>query len=84
MLNHPQESFQKERITPEMALEILTHKNFKNRPIKKAQLRRLIKAIKADEWIVTNQGISFDPEGNLLDGQHRLHACIEANKSIDI
>ena len=84
MLNYPQESFQKERITPEIALEILTHKNFKNRPVKKAQLRRLIKAIKADEWIVTNQGISFDPEGNLLDGQHRLHACIEANKPIDI
>tara|TARA_B100000427_G_scaffold171377_1_gene142469 strand:+ start:604 stop:1479 length:876 start_codon:yes stop_codon:yes gene_type:complete len=84
MLNHPQESFQKERITPEMALEILTHKNFKNRPIKKYALKRLTDAIKSGEWIVTNQGISFDPDGNLLDGQHRLHACIEANKPIDI
>ena len=84
MLNHPQESFQKERITPEMALEILTNKNFKNRPIKKHALKRLTDAIKSGEWIVTNQGISFDPDGNLLDGQHRLHACIEANIPIDI
>ena len=84
MLLNSKETFQKELITPEMALEILTNKNPINRPIKKANLKRLTKAILDEEWLLTNQGISFDSDGNLLDGQHRLHACIEADTPIEI
>ncbi|GGQ53922.1 hypothetical protein GCM10010195_06630 [Kitasatospora griseola] len=39
-------------------------------------------AIIRGEWKLTHQGIAFDENGALVDGQHRLHAIIEANVSV--
>lgn len=38
----------------------------------------LAEAIRRSEWKLTHQGIAFDEAGYLLDGQHRLHAIVEA------
>ena len=73
-----QETFEVMQVTPDIALSILTNKNCKNRNISKANLRNLTNAMLNGEWKLTNQGISFDREGNLLDGQHRLQAVIES------
>jgi hypothetical protein len=35
--------------------------------------------MKRDDWYATNQGIGFDTEGCLFDGQHRLTGIIKAN-----
>ena len=72
------EPFEVMQVTPEIALSILTNKNCKNRNISKANLRNLTNAMLNGEWKLTNQGISFDRDGNLLDGQHRLQAIIES------
>ena len=77
-------TFEIEQITPDFALDVLTSKNKKNRLLKPANLKRLITAIENDEWIVTNQGIAFDKDGNLLDGQHRLQAIIKTGKTLPI
>ena len=63
-------------ITPDMAKKILAHRNKNNRPIRYTHLEKLSEAIEKDEWKVTNQGIAFDADGNLIDGQHRLAAHI--------
>ena len=62
------ETFEVMQVTPEIALSILTNKNCKNRNISKANLRNLTNAMLNGEWKLTNQGISFDRDGNLLDG----------------
>ena len=36
------------------------------------------------DWQLTHQGIAFDTTGRLIDGQHRLHAIIEAGVPVQI
>ena len=69
-------------ITPDMAKKILTFRNRNNRGIKYTNLARLVQAIENGEWKVTNQGIAFDKEGNLIDGQHRLAAVLQTRKTV--
>lgn len=71
------------RVTPAKAQEFLA-KNINNRPIRNGSIEQLTGIIERGEWRVTHQGLAFDKAGNLLDGQHRLHAIIRANKAVDI
>ncbi len=68
-------------ITPELAKDILENRNHDNRPLKKAHVKMLSTALKNDEWMLNGESISFSKSGRLLDGQHRLTACINAGKS---
>lgn len=69
-------------VNPEMALEWLTSHNNDNRRVRKATVARYATAMRRDEWVLTNQGIGFDVNGRLVDGQHRLRAIIEAEVAI--
>tara|TARA_R100001015_G_C4620568_1_gene177543 strand:+ start:557 stop:1420 length:864 start_codon:yes stop_codon:yes gene_type:complete len=73
-----------EQITPDFAEYVLETKNTKNRSMKPANLKRLVTAIDNGEWIITNQGLAFDKDGNLLDGQHRLLAIVKTGKTLPI
>ena len=73
-----------EQITPDFAERVLETKNRKNRTVKPANLKRLISSIDNGEWTLTNQGIAFDKDGNLLDGQHRLLAIVKTGKTLPI
>lgn len=64
-------------ITPELAEYYLT-KNVRNRKINSNNISNLEKALKNNEWTVNGDAIRFDVEGNLIDGQHRLIACINS------
>lgn len=64
-------------ITPKIAGFYLAA-NRTNRPIRRAWVKKLAEIIKDGEWEVTHQGIAFDIDGNLQDGQHRLHAIVES------
>lgn len=68
-----------ERITPEVAQRML-ETNIGNRDPKRTPL---FKAIKNGEWLLNGASIVFDENGNLIDGQNRLMACVVANESID-
>jgi hypothetical protein len=70
-----------EIITPERAREYLG-RNLNNRRIRKPSVACLARAIRQDEWQLTHQGIAFNCDGSLIDGQHRLLAIIEANKAV--
>ena len=69
-------------ITPDMAKKILAHRNKNNRPIRYTHLEKLSEAIEKGEWKVTNQGIAFDADGNLIDGQHRLAAILQTRQTV--
>lgn len=68
-------------ITPEIAAEMLT-RNKKNRNLRPFSVRAYANDMKAGHWRTTHQGIAFSTNGELSDGQHRLHAIILANTPI--
>ena len=70
-----------ETITPEIAREYLKV-NFLNRTISKPKAEKHKRAIAAGKFRHTHQGIGFDWFGNLRDGQHRLTAIAEGEKSV--
>lgn len=72
-----------EKITPAMAGKMLEH-NKNNRQIRWNHVKRIATDIILGHWQVTHQGIAFDDKGNLIDGQHRLHAIIESCTPVEM
>lgn len=66
-----------ETITPAVAKAMLKH-NVGNRPVDKERVAMLAADIVAGNWHENGESIKFDKNGNLVDGQHRLMACILA------
>lgn len=71
------------RITPDDASDMLTC-NRKNRKIDKRNVFLLRNAITQGEWYMNGEAIIFSSDGDLLNGQHRLHAIIAAGVSVDV
>lgn len=71
-----------ERITPQKAADMLKH-NTSNRKVNARLVERYAGAMKRGEWKLTHEGIAFNCDGSLVDGQHRLMACIQANVPFD-
>jgi hypothetical protein len=63
-------------ISPKMAHEMLKS-NSHNRRLRAGHVAKLAWAFKRGEYGMTHQGIAFDSEGVLLDGQNRLNAIEE-------
>lgn len=72
-----------ELITPAIAQAMLA-KAAQNRPVTASLIRRYSEEMRRGRWNTNGQGIIFDPDGNLLDGQHRLRALIEAEMSVEM
>jgi hypothetical protein len=70
-------------VTPKKAEQWL-EANTTNRPISKSVVRGFAEAMKRGEWVVTHQGIAFDVDGVLIDGQHRLAAIVEADVAVEV
>lgn len=70
------------RVTPKLAKEWL-QKNTHNRPVRPAHVESLAKSILFGEWTLNGDAIRFDYNGNILDGQHRLHAIVLADKPVE-
>ena len=64
-------------VTPALAAEWLKS-NLNNRAVSAIAVRALAAAITDGRWVTTHQGIAFDRDGTLIDGQHRLHAIVLA------
>jgi hypothetical protein len=73
-----------ERITPARADSILAENNLRNRDLRESRVTHLVGNIERDEWRLTGAAIVFDVDGVLLDGQHRLAACVIAEKPIEV
>jgi transcriptional regulator with XRE-family HTH domain len=72
------------RITPALA-KVFLQNNKSNRTISVGHVQWLAKQIEDGEWESDNgQTLALSPDGALLDGQHRLMACILANVDIDV
>ena len=68
-------------VTPAMAADWLKN-NFGNRPIKEDVVIAYARDMVNGVWVATHQGLAFDVDDRLIDGQHRLKAVIMANKTV--
>lgn len=68
-------------ITPEEAASLLEH-NKLNRPLRDAHVRRIAGQIIDGKWRFNGDTIKISDDGDVLDGQHRLWAIIEAKTSV--
>ncbi len=67
-----------EVVTPEMAHAYLKNNVGHNRKINRRHVTWLADQMKSRHWLLTHQGLAFDKENRLHDGQHRLEAIIES------
>lgn len=70
-------------VSPRLAAEWLT-RNTSNRPLGKSAVQQLAAQIERGEWQLTHQGIAFDEDGVLIDGQHRLAAIVKAGIAVPL
>lgn len=69
-------------VTPDTAAQWLKHNRI-NRPVSRGHVATLAKQIEDGRWQFNGQPIVIADDEEVLDGQHRLHACIEAGKPIE-
>jgi len=58
--------------------------NTHNRPIHQARVDQYAREMKAGRWMLTHQGIAFDTNGILRDGQHRLWAIVTSGCTVQL
>ena len=74
-----------DELTPDKALELLRLNNYKaQRAIRKTNLDELIESIIAGIWRSAEVSIAIMPNGEevIVNGQHTLEACIQADRNI--
>lgn len=84
--NPPPDLAKRMTVTPAMAsvmLERNVDDEWHNRPQSEKGLRRYAAAMKRG-WKLTGEPIIFSKSGRLLNGQHRLSACIESGHPFDV
>ena len=73
-----------EKITPNRATKLLEHNTDNYRmSISNSTLENLVYELTHGQWKATTQGIGFDTNGVLVDGQHRLMAIQKSGITVD-
>lgn len=67
-----------ETITPQIAEQYLSTNVANQRQVKKRVVANFARDMQRGKWQLNMQPIAFDQAGQLIDGQHRLLACIKA------
>lgn len=63
-------------ITPDLA-EVMLSRNTHNRKIGQAVLKQIKASLVRGEWKLNGEAVKIARDGTILDGQHRLRACVE-------
>lgn len=69
-------------VTPDMAMRLLDA-NKLNRPLTGGHAERIAGQITQGKWRFNGDTIKISEEGDVLDGQHRLFAIIEAKTAVE-
>lgn len=73
-----------EKITPEMAEELMHANVENNRHVRFAQVERYARDMAAGKWQDNGETIKIDTNGLMIDGQHRIQAIIEAGVPVEL
>jgi hypothetical protein len=71
-------------VTPKLAKQWLVRNHPKNRSISWSRVESFANDIRSGHFKITHQGICFDAEGYVIDGQHRLHAIVQADMPVSM
>ena len=77
-----QKTFELVQVTPQVAHELLAKQGNAFRKLSLGYVERLAADMKAGRWNGLSV-LSFENSGRLVDGQHRLHAVIQSETSIE-
>lgn len=69
------------QMTPTMATELL-NRNTMNRSLRAGRVEKYAADMKEGRWTMNGATIAFTADGELMDGQHRLFAVIEAGVTV--
>lgn len=67
-------------ITPELASRLLL-RNTNNRAVSQRKVAEYANHMKLGMWKLNGETIKITEDGKILDGQHRLEACVKSNTS---
>jgi hypothetical protein len=68
-------------ITPKLA-EAFLENNHTNRPLKPRHIAGLTQSMKEGDWKINGDTICVSKSGTIIDGQHRLHAIVKSQTTI--
>lgn len=69
-------------VTPHMASKWLA-RNTDNRNVRTRTVARYARDMIGGNWLLNGEAVVFDTDGRLLNGQHRLMACVQAGVAFD-
>ena len=70
-------------ITPKLASEFLKNVVIeKQRKLSERLVDTYAQTMRNGKWVLTHQGIAFDKNGNLCDGQHRMQGVVKSGVTI--
>jgi hypothetical protein len=69
-------------VTPELAAQMLERRYPNQRLLSAKRVASHARAMLAGRWRLTHQGVAFNGEGFLVDGQHRLSAVVQSGCSV--
>lgn len=72
-----------ETITAKQAEKYLQF-NTSNRPLRKSLVAQYARDMASGNWRLTHQGVAFNCDGTLLDGQHRLAAVVQSGATVQM
>jgi hypothetical protein len=81
LIQNPPRDSERFRITPMMAEAMLAW-NDRNRPTSESTVRKYAELMSAGRWHYTGEAIIFSHQ-RLIDGQHRLAACVASGVPFD-
>ena len=67
-------------ITPKVAGRLLEQHNTHNRDLDERRIDQYAADIRSGDWEINGEAIKIADDETLLDGQHRLLACLDADK----
>lgn len=71
-------------LEPVAALEVLEHHAGPNRPVAGVQLSKLKDDMVAGAWQLNGETIVFNSKGILVNGYHRMNACVKSDTDINV
>jgi hypothetical protein len=72
-----------ETITPKMAAEWLQKSHSNQRNLTNSHMWHLAQQMESGQWKMNGESIIIDWDGNIADGQHRLHSVIKSGAACD-
>jgi len=74
--------FTREQFTPVLAAITISAHNKDNRTLRESTVNTYSRDMQNGKWRETHQCIAFNQDGDLIDGQHRLHAVLRSGETI--